>query len=154
LSFCKRGDHATLPNSKWGLTSATKSWRMLTTSKCEYDLQGSHAVWNCLEMSGIFKCHFQTSYNVGNLDKVVEMSWNVWNFDTMTCETRNADTVLGYKRTHSGHVWPWSSTSLWLFYTFLGHLSLVIGLLDLSFQCHVCQNTCQCHCGHTFITHC
>jgi hypothetical protein len=27
-----------------------------------------------LEMSGILKCHFQTSYNVGNLDKVVEMS--------------------------------------------------------------------------------
>jgi hypothetical protein len=37
-----------------------------------------------LELSGIFKCHFQTSDNVGNLDKVVEMSWNVWNFDTMT----------------------------------------------------------------------
>jgi hypothetical protein len=37
-----------------------------------------------LELSGIFKCHFQTSDNVGNLDKVVEMSWNVWNLDTMT----------------------------------------------------------------------
>jgi hypothetical protein len=47
-------------------------------------IQGSHAVWNCRELSGIFKCHFQTSCNVGNLNKVVEMSWNVWNFDTMT----------------------------------------------------------------------
>jgi hypothetical protein len=33
-----------------------------------WDMQGLHAVWNCLEMSGIFKCHFQTFYNS---DKVV-----------------------------------------------------------------------------------
>jgi hypothetical protein len=41
--------------------------------KQRLECQGSHAVWNCRELSGIFKCHFQTS-NVGNLDKVVEMS--------------------------------------------------------------------------------
>jgi hypothetical protein len=81
-----------------------------------------------LELSGIFKCHFQTSYNVGNLDTVVEMSWNVWNFDTMTCETRMADSVLGYKRWSQLRIAMFGLFSLWLFYS---HLSLVIGLLDL-----------------------